>query len=168
MRLLVCNECETIDELPDFDGEPEDDILLENLISEKHSYTPDHPHHGNLLWVDNEDWKDTKKREGILREVRRGAQGGTTGMDPEAYALRNNYQEDALNCYSAHRRPKDGCIDWKDKSKIIGNSMLTDEEKRKKREHGIGSNQVVYLCDFCPVRSNYVDKKKYEKAGLYK
>ena len=36
IRLLYCYNCKTIEELPDFEGNPDDDVFLELLI-EKHN-----------------------------------------------------------------------------------------------------------------------------------
>lgn len=164
MRLLLCHDCKSLEEVPDFDGPVEQDTLLQILV-DRHKYAPGYPHHGQLLQIKQEDWNNAQYRDAIVKEIRNGA--GHTGLDPEAYAARNTFREDALKCYDRHSRPKDGCIDWKDLSKRLGNSILSDEEKKTARDHGLRSRGVVYLCDFCPVRANYVDPKKYDKAGLY-
>jgi len=35
IRLLVCRDCKSIEELPDYEGRPSDDLLL-NISVEKH------------------------------------------------------------------------------------------------------------------------------------
>ncbi len=164
MRLLMCLECKSMEELPDFSGPPEEDVLLKSLI-EKHQFMPGYPHHGHLMNIPQETWDNEEHRDAIIKEAWKKA--GYTGMEPEFYATQNTFQEEAAKCFSAHMRPQDGCIDWHDRSKRIGNSTLTDEEKKTAREHGLKSKNAVYLCDFCPVRANYVQKKRYEAAGLY-
>lgn len=164
MRLLMCIECKTLEELPDFNGRPEDDVLLEELIS-RHQFTEGYPHHGNLISIEDDKWADTVWREATIRQL--WSDAGYTGMEPEFYASKNTFQEEAAKCYAAHRRPKDGCIDYKDRSKRIGNSLLDDDDKRVRAEHGLKRRQTVYLCDFCPAKFHYVQQKAYAQAGLY-
>lgn len=173
MRLFMCLTCESIEELPDYTGpviwDPEykrevpiADDLLEYLVA-PHKRGE---HRGQLLHVDDKDWNDKTKREGILKEIKEGV-SGHTGMDPEAYAVRNTFQEEALKCFSAHRRPQDGCVDWHDKSKKLGNSMLTYEEKSDAKKFGLKRQSPRFLCDFCPVASQ-VEHKKSIAQGLDK
>lgn len=182
MRLLICMDCHTIEELPDYNGPLEtvrvpapdgtmmeaqvppvgEDHLLEHL-SEPHRKQE---HRGQLVSVPEENWRDTQTRVEILKQLRDQLKGASTGLDPEAYAIKNTFQEDALKCFNAHRRPKDGCIDWESRSKVLGNSLLTEDEKTAARKHGLHSKQKRYLCHFCPVASQ-VKTKMFDKQGLY-
>lgn len=173
MRLFICLDCQTIEQLPDYEGPmiwdpeykrevPVADDLLEYLIA-PHKRGE---HRGQLLHVQDKDWHSKTKREGILKEVQEGL-SGHTGFDPETYAVRDTFQEDALKCFSAHNRPQDGCIDWHDRSKKLGNSLLTVEEKSDAKKFGLKRQNQRFLCDFCPVASQ-VQQKKNEKSGLYK
>ncbi len=165
MRLLLCHDCTTLEEVPDFDGPPERDVLLDNLL-ERHRFDGGRePHRGQLLKVDAKDWADKRKREAIIEEVWNKA--GYTGMEPEFYATQNTFQEDAAKCFNAHRRPQGGCIDYCIPSKRLGNSTLTREEQKISKEAGFKPRGAVYLCNFCVVEANYVQKKKWEKQGLY-
>lgn len=147
MRLLICFDrgCRTMEEIPDFDGPPEHDVLLD-LVVEKHQHTPETT--GNLLHIEDKDWNDQQKREAILDEIRKN----TTGFESEFYATKNTFVEDAGKCYNRHNRPKDFCIDWHDESKRLSNPMKQSQTK-------------VYLCDFCVVSSR-VNEKKFDK-GLW-
>lgn len=182
MRLLICKQCRSIEQLPDYDGPLEkalvpspDGNLIERMVppdgadihldylSEPHRRQE---HEGNLVHVPDEQWAIEEVRAGIVEQIRNAMAGGTTGLDPEAYALKDTFQEEALKCFDAHRRPQDGCIDWHDRSKRIGNSLLDWSERKLMKKQGI-STKKQFLCDFCPVASNYVQKKKFEKKGLY-
>lgn len=165
MRLLLCHDCRTLEELPDFDGPPAADVLLKEL-AERHRFPDDDRHRGQLLKIEAEDWKDKTRREAIIEEVWKKA--GYTGMEPEFYATKNTFQEDAAKCFDRHRRPKDGCPDYCDPSKKLGNSTLTTEERNIAKAEGFKPRGAVYLCYFCPVQANYVQKKKFEAAGLYR
>ena len=174
MRLFLCVDCQVIEQVPDYEGPmiydpqynkelPVKDDLLEYVIAPHKQQE----HRGTLMHIDQEDWEDDKKRDGILKEIRDGL-GKTPGLDPEAYAMRDTFQEDALKCFSAHNRPQGGCIDYKDRSKRIGNSMLTDEERADVKKFGLKRVQQRYLCEWCPVHTNYVEKKQNEASGLYR
>lgn len=171
MRLFVCLDCTSIEELPDYDGPmtedlvygkvPAQDDLLEYLVTPHRQKQ----HSGHLIHVPDENWRDREVREQILAKIREGV--GAEGLGSEAYAVRNTFQEEALKCFRAHSRPQDGCIDYKDRSKVLGNSILTDDEKREAKKAGLKRTQMRFLCEFCPVHTNYVQKKKFEKQGLY-
>lgn len=182
MRVLICMDCETMEQLPDYTGPLElaevpgpDGNLQErkvppvgadahlDYIAEPHRRKE---HKGQLIHVPDEDWDNETTRAEILAQVRSALAGGTTGLTPEAYALKDTFQEDAMRCFNAHKRPKAGCIDWHDKSKRLGNSLLDHEERKLAKQHGLKAPKQ-FLCDFCPVAS-HVEHKKVEKKGLYK
>lgn len=185
MRLLICMDCKTIEEIPDYDGPLEtarvpspDGTLMEAQVPPVGAdHLLDHisyphrkqEHRGQLVQVEEEKWRDHVVRNAILKELQEQLKGSHTGLDPEAYAIKNTFQQDALKCFAKHNRPKDGCIDWEDKSKILGNSLLTEEEKDAAREHHLlnrGSGSRRYLCHFCPVASQ-VKSKMFDKSGMY-
>lgn len=177
--------CKTIEEVPDYDGPLETarvpapdgtmmdakvppvgaDVLLE-YVARPHRMQE---HRGQLVQVDEENWRDHVTRNEILKQLKEQLKGTHTGLDPEAYAIKNTFQQDALKCFNDHRRPKDGCIDWEDSSKLIGNSLLTEEEKDAARKHNLlrrGKGSKRYICHFCPVASQ-VKHKMFDKSGLY-
>lgn len=151
VRLLICRDCRTVEELPDFTGPVEHDVVLDHAI-EAHRFPNGEPHAGNLADVGAEEWRDESKRQGILKQIA----SKTTGLESEFYAAKNTFQEDALKCYARHGRPSEGCIDWEDSKKRLGNPTKL----------GWTAGPKVYLCHFCPVRS-WVDTEKRWKAGQY-
>lgn len=175
VRLLVCNECHTVDEIPDYVGDPEGDELLQHAVGQ-------HQHGDNLTSiggrnegevltgdrvlarVERKHWSNADTRQQILAQL--GA--GRTGFEQSFYDTRNTFEEDAGRCFNRHGRPTGGCIDWKDKSKRVGNGILTEEEKSLLDKTGkpLRMNRAVFLCDFCPV-STYVQTEKFKKSGAY-
>lgn len=149
-RLLQCLDCLTLDKLPDFEGDFHDDVLLENLISEKHCFPNGERHRGNLFSVEQKTWDRLDVRTQIEKDIWK--------EQYERAATRDTYEMDALACYNKHNRPKEGCIDWKDDRKRIGNP--TTEGWRQGRVK-------VYLCDFCPVKS-WVATSIRHKNGQYR
>lgn len=183
MRLLICSDCKTIEQIPDYEGPlelalvpgPDGNLIEREVPPQGADVHLDHiaaphsrgEHTGNLVHIPDEQWDIKKVREDIVRQIQEALAGGTTGLDPAAYALKDTFTEDALKCFAAHNRPKDGCIDWHDRSKRIGNPLLDWSDKKMLKQVG-AKPKKQYICDFCPVAANYVQKKKFEKGGLYK
>ena len=163
VRLLVCLDCKTLEEVPDYQGPPEGDVLLEMVASRHEGPRPvegskvtdrlphDHGqrHIGNMMVIDPKDWADETKRKEILRQAGKEV----TGLDQDFYDTRNTFIEDAGKCFNAHQRPKDFCIDWHNESKRLSDPMKNPQAPK------------VYLCDFCVVSSR-VNTKKAE-SGLW-
>ena len=150
IRLLKCNDCKSTEEVPDFEGPAEYDVLLEHLV-QRHRHPNGEEHIGQLLRVERKHWDSPK----IKREILSKMWLGTTGFDPEFYASKSTFQEDALKCFNQHQRPSEGCIDWKNSEKRLGNPSKLGWERGPK----------VYLCDFCPVRA-HVAKKVNDAKGI--
>jgi hypothetical protein len=162
IRLLVCRNCKTIEELPDYQGRPSDDLLL-NISVEKHQ-KPD-PHIGLLFRFPLKFWVVPKIREEIIKQIG----SGSSGLDvfgTQFYETKMAFHDDAMKCYNQHLRPKGQCPDYKSEKKML--KPTTDAERK---DVGLGKagekGPKIYLCDFCPVKS-FNMKKFNEKKGLYK
>lgn len=158
MRILHCKDCNTIDELPDFLGDPSQDGPLHYLVER-------HPRHtGKLYRVPVAYWLMEEVKHSIIAQIK----GGSTGLaafDASFYDTRNTFQEDAMTCYQAHNRPKEGCPEFRTSRK----SLLPDTaEDRKEAGLDPKARPKSYLCDYCPVRSHYEHKRNEEsmKKGL--
>ena len=171
MRLLYCRIEGTLEEVPDLGREPgegEVDPLVEALV---HQHTARDPMgHGDvrlevspfrLFEVDAAEWRDNRKK--IIDTVNK--KNAEVGFDTWVYEARDTYREDALHCYSAHHRPKQGCIDWRDESKLLGHP--TEDGRASAKESYKLAAKGPYLCDFCPVRS-HVETEVNHRRGLYK
>jgi len=178
-RLLVCRECKTIEQLPLYDGPPEleaQDPILDGLVrrhvqahgdikpdmaallvaSEEPCTCGERPRvdvNGRILpgnaWIrgNHTFW------EGHKDEVLKGLKERWTGFDPEFYATKDTYREDAMRCFNLHRRPQGtDCIDWQ-----ADNRRLTPSGWKKNH---------VYLCHFCPVASSVATAKRLAR-GMY-
>lgn len=156
LRLLICHTCHSIEELPNYTGPPEHDVLLEHLL-QAHQFPNGLEHIGKLADVAREDWENNVKRQAIVEQIKAAAGQTTTGFESEFYATKNTYQADALRCYSDHHRPKEGCIDYCDSDKRLGNPSRAGWE----------GGPRVFLCNFCPVQS-YIDMRERHLGGAYK
>lgn len=151
MRLLLCRDCRSIEELPDFEGQPENDVLLDNLV-QRHRFPNGEEHVGGLAHVEDADWEDEHRRKAILNEINNTSK--QTGFQGDYYDSKNTYQEDAMKCFRKHKRPEGFCIDWKSEKKRIGDPMKNPMAPK------------VFLCDFCPVASTVMEAQRYE-YGAY-
>jgi len=165
IRLLYCFECKTLEELPDYQGRPEDDHLLE-LLCERHE-TAGIRHNGFLSKILIKIWEDQAKKKEIIKNLRNRVGGGLADLDPDYYTTKATFYDDAMKCYSEHLRPKAGCSDWRAKNKRLIPKSTADLRK----EIGLApaaktASTNVYLCDFCPVKTHYVTQQR-KIAGLY-
>lgn len=173
MRLLVCRECRTIEELPDYEGPAQNDRVLGFFVDEHQMGHPHGDHAANLLRVDDptliQAWHDPLQRYEVLHQIewQTGVKlkNEDLGLGGEYYATRSTYVEDAAKCYAAHRRPQDGCIDWKSDSKLLEHP--TREGQAWSSENYKLNKKMPHLCDFCVVKSG-VQEKVFHQAGLYK
>lgn len=157
VRLLQCWVCKTVEEIPDFEGLPEDDHVLQ-YVDEKHGGETQQPHHRALLRVEKAHWENRQ----IRRRIHTQMWADTKGFVPEYYAVRDTLREDAGKCFAAHRRQVP-CIDYQDRSKRLGNPaarMRKELSKEMKRDF-TGGGPKVFLCSYCPVQG-YVDRAKLE------
>lgn len=166
IRLLHCSVCGTIEELPLFDGDPENDHLLQILIDQHVFPGSGEPHVGRLFRLPQLQWENPNTRREIIKQMKGGGSAGIDEFDPEFYATRNTFQEDALKCYSAHLRPTDGCPDYNTPPK-----RLLPNTKADRKELGLVSPDKApgpknYLCQFCPVHSVVMQKKRDLAVGL--
>ena len=162
-RLLVCRECQTIEQLPLYDGPKELEVrdpILDNVVRRHVQRHGDiNPEGAALLTVEEKPCECKRCRgfrsvwDGHQDEILKGLNQRWTGFNPEFYASIDTYKEDAGRCFNLHRRPKGtDCVDWRDDSR-----RLTPADWKGKE---------VYLCDFCPVASTVVTAMRSAR-GMY-
>jgi hypothetical protein len=178
-RLLVCRECQTIEELPLYDGPKEleaQDPILDNVVRRHVQRHGDINPEGAALLVASEDLCNCGEKttvdlkgtvqgrrpnrlgrhtfwEGHRDDILSGLKERWTGFHPEYYAQVETFREDSMRCWNLHRRPKGtDCIDWRDDGRRLTPANWKGRE--------------VYLCDFCPVASTVTTAIRY-KAGMY-
>lgn len=154
VRLVVCRDCRSIEELPPYNGPVQRDILLEDTLS-RHM-TEWSTHEVALIKVPESFWKNPTVKERITKQISLGGSKGIEELEgaEDYYGTRDTYREDALKCFARHNRPDAGCIDWHNPDKRIGNPT----------HEGWKTGPRVYACDFCPVAA-WVQKKQLEETG---
>lgn len=167
IRLLVCLVCDTIEELPDYEGPTQYDYLLE-ISLEKHKFPSGEEHKGRLFKVPVKSWANAKDKEDILAQLRKGGSGGLNELDPDKnfYETKMTFAQDAMECWQKHNRPKNDCEDYQSPSK----RLLPDTAKERgelglpKPEHLEGPK--IYTCNFCPYHGEVVQRKR-KILGMY-
>jgi hypothetical protein len=152
IRLLYCMVCDSIEELPPFEGVPEDDHLLEILV-DQHKFASGEPHKGHLLKLPLLQWESPGLRKEIIKQLKGGGSKGIDEFDPDFYATRSTFQEDALKCYNAHLRPQDGCPDYESASKRLLPNTKADRKELGLVDPAKAPGPKNYLCQFCPIHS---------------
>lgn len=150
VRLLICRACGTVNRLKDYQGDPEYDWELREII-ERHLGKASDPrpesHPAQLMVVDEKALE--KMDDATLKKSLED------NLDMEISEFRDDFKEQAMQCYALHNRPKGGCIDYCDESRVIG------------RKTGIAAENRAYLCHYCPVQV-WVENKQNEASGLFK
>jgi hypothetical protein len=148
-RILICRPCGVAMRMRDYHGDPYNDIELREMI-DRHLGKAQDPrpesHGAQLFTVDDEDLElmDDAQLNDALKNK----------LDVEISEFRDDFKDQAMGCYNLHNRPKGGCIDWKEDSRVIG------------RKTGIPKSERAYICDYCPVAS-HMEFKMRQAAGLY-
>ena len=152
MRILYCRTCDVIEEIPDWMDGPNTDPYLPPLADVKHK-----DHYGQLFRLPIGLWLMDDQKRHIIDQIK-GGQGakGLGVVDESYYDTRNTFQEDALQCFQRHQRPKDQCMDWRDESKRL--LPATAQERKEAGLPALTGGPRVYLCEFCPVRA-YNERK---------
>lgn len=165
IRLLVCTDCKTMDELPDFEGHPEDDTLLKISV-EKHRWPSGTEHVGNLFRVPLKFWANPKVKDSMVKQIISGVSGGMDDLEAGWYDTKSTFQEDAMKCFQKHLRPAGRCPDWQHSSK-----ELIPKTAAERKDAGMAApgktGPKTFLCSFCPA-SLYMHKQVRELRGQYR
>ncbi|MEU5425122.1 hypothetical protein AB0H73_05875 [Streptomyces olivoreticuli] len=161
VRLLLCANCKSIDELPDHEGSPREDFLLDNLVN-RHVFPDGSKHFGQLMKLPKKHWEKSTYKDEIVAKINETlAKGGSDGLGTEFYNTKATFQDDAMSCWKRHHRNLD-CSDWKSNK-----ARLTPGTAKARKAAGLPkyrSPKDRYLCDFCPV-ANAVRQKHFDKTA---
>lgn len=164
LRILICSICKSIDELPDWQGRPEEDVLL-NITVERHVAKHGETESGQLCRFPLPLWTIPKYKEMILQQIKDRGSSGLDVYGTNFYQTKSQFGEDAMTCWGLHNRPAGQCPDYKSEKKL-----LKPDTKLERKDAGLSapgtSGPKIYLCDFCPVKS-YNMKKYNQEHGLY-
>ena len=160
IRILICHTDGAVYELPMYEGPPEfDDTLNHRLAGHEN-------HIGNLATVKKADWEKKTYRDGILNEVAQHTRppGEGTGFGQTFYDVKDNYQLDAMQCWKRHSKTSD-CGDY-----MTDKMRLYPDTKGDRKAEGMSTSKSerpsTFLCQFCPVHSIVMQKKR-KAAHMY-
>jgi hypothetical protein len=149
-RLLICRDCGVVQRLRDYDGDVHNDWDLKEAV-DRHLGSAVDPrpesHMAQLMRVDDEDLE--KMDDETLKKAMEN------DLDVQISEFRDDFKEQAMTCYTLHNRPKGGCGDYCDESRVLG------------RKAGIAPENRSYLCYYCPVQV-WVENKQNEAGGMFK
>ncbi|WP_409238300.1 hypothetical protein [Streptomyces sp. PA5.6] len=161
VRLLLCKDCKSIEELPDHQGSPREDFLLENLVS-RHTYPDGDRHFGQLMAISKKHWDNAEYQAEIVKKINEQMSGGgSEGLGAEFYTAKATFQDDAMSCWQKHSRTLD-CGDFRT-TKV----QLTPGTNAERKAAGLPKYRSAkdrYLCDFCPVM-NRVRADQFTKTA---
>jgi hypothetical protein len=164
IRLLICNDCETIEPLPWFDGPVQYDDTL-NFRLAGHRTAEGTPHRGAMATVSEVSWDDTEKRRKILDELNKAKNGGEIGLGSKLYDLRSTYAEDAYKCWQHDHNRTKNCEDYKsDKKKLVPDTR--GDRKELGLETKSSARPNTWLCVFCPYHSVVMERARRDQ-GYY-
>jgi hypothetical protein len=164
IRLLICDSCNTIQEVPAYTGNPDNDYLMQYRVAE-HQFPSGTFHKLEIGRVDKDDWDRPEVRTQVSKELAYAANPGLgMGLGESFYDVKSTFQEDAMSCWKSWNKPKDsGHCDFR-----RDNKRLYPDTKHERKEEGLdtGARPNIFLCDMCPVQS-MVDQKKRKAKKLY-
>lgn len=148
-RLLACKSCGVMYKLPDYDGPPEYDMSLIDIIDRHLAKAADPRPESHISLIFRCDDETAAKLD-----VETTLKSELAKYNVEVHEMRDDFKTEALACFDRHSRPKQGCIDYEDDSKTIG------------RRVGIPKDKRMYLCHFCPAQ-DFVTHSLRVKKGMY-
>ena len=159
IRLLLCHVCKTLEEIPDYLGDPDYDDVLTTLSSRHATKHPEQMNSGQLMRVEAKHWASPSTRHAIETQIRDNT--GNTGFDLGYYETKATFQDDAMKCWKRHNRTTD-CNDYKSKK-----MLLQPETNAERRAEGLDKYQSkTYVCHFCPMESLVITAAR-KKGGMY-
>lgn len=162
IRVLICKTCGSAEELPWYEGPVSQDSWLERAVNR-------HPGHlaGGLFNIDVQQFWNTKEKRKITLEslyTQLEIPGTGPGLGDDFYNLKSTYLDDAMTCWKGFNRTTDpGHCDY-----FKENKRILPDTKADRKELGLDPKDRpnTFLCQFCPVHSLVMQKKR-KAAGAY-
>lgn len=166
IRLLICKTCNTIDPLPDYDGPADYDDTLMGRVGEHQFEGSSRGHELDLGRVSEKSWNDPRLQKEMLAEIGKnvGGSGGGQGLGEGLYAVRDNYMEQAMQCWRFKHGRTSNCDDY-----MHPKMLLLSDTKADRKAEGLDpkARGRTYLCKFCPMES-IVQQRKNKARGTDK
>lgn len=158
IRLFICHDCESVQELPWYEGPPEYDDTLNYRVAEHEN------HVGNLADIEEAVWAKAPLRPDILSKLA-AIPGKAAGLGGSYYDLHSSFKDDAGTCWKRHNRTTD-CGDYMADKMIL---RAPTKGERKELNLDVKDRATTHLCNFCPMFSIKMqrarDGKYYDFKG---
>lgn len=162
VRVLICKDCRSSEELPNFEGRPENDFALKAAI-EPHRFPDGTPHlgrlYGGILLV---VWRKEEDRKELLKRI--WEDEGHTGMDPWVYPTIETLKEDAAKCWKQRNSPI-RCGDFHSEKKMLAPPTSAERKDAELGRYKGKPSTARYLCDYCVCRMQ-VEREINEKRDV--
>lgn len=147
-RLLVCKSCGVMYKMRPYDGPPEYDMELIEIINRHLAQATDPRPESHISLIFRTD-EDTASKLDVETSVKNELMKNEIWMRD----FRDELKVEALKCYNRHGRTPN-CNDYEAADKTIG------------RKIGVPKEKWQYLCYYCPVHSKVVESVRRAK-GMY-
>jgi hypothetical protein len=111
-------------------------------------------------------WAKSESKKEIIRQIKGGGSKGLAEIDDTFYDSRSIFLEDAMSCYVKHNKPKEGCPDWQDKSKLLIPNTVKERKAEGMARYQDEAGPKTYLCNFCPVSIAVNQRKQKLIEGI--
>ncbi len=165
VRLFVCGQCATIEEMPWFEGPQEYDDTG-NLRLSQHRYATGLQHPYTVGDVDKAEWSNPSFQSRIIAQLMQQIQRGNpeSGLGKDFYDVKNTFQDDALECWKRHGR-RVNCEDY-----MSDRMLLLPHTRAERKAEGLDYRHrpSTKLCQFCPVHSHVVQLQRAARGDYDK
>ena len=167
IRLVYCLVCNTMEELPPWDGDPQEDYLLQITV-EKHEFPSGEPHRGKMFILPVKTWANQEQRKAIIDQLKGAGAEGLDAMTPEKdfYSSKMQFSADAMECWRKHLSPDDHCDEYQSPAKRLLPKTALERKDVGLPDPANAPGPKIYLCNFCPMHS-VITQKKNALRGYY-
>jgi len=160
LRLLLCHTDKSVTPLP-WCGE-DNQCQHPGCLEPLEYRLGDHiDHRVSLADVEEDMWKDPRKRSEILKQAVEYTQGtgNAAGLGGDFYDVRDTFRDDAMTCWKKHNRTRD-CGDWN-----TDRMRLYPDTRADRKELGLDpkTRPTTFLCSYCPVNSIKMQRMRKDK-----
>jgi hypothetical protein len=161
LRLLICEHCGSVEEMPDYAGPWQSDTWLNEKLK-NHLLPSGEKTHGNahVARIDASDWMS--HRQDIVAKMASEftMPGQGAGFGQTYYDTKDNFSADAMQCWRVEHNRTTNCGDYKSDKK-----RLLPDTRAERKELGLDprTRPNTFLCDFCPYNSIVMQRRASEE-----
>jgi hypothetical protein len=161
VRLLICEHCSSVEEMPDYDGPWQNDTWFNELVK-KHLLPSGEKTHGDVHIGRIESDKWTGHKEDVVKQissefVKFSDPGTGTGLGETFYDVKSNYSEDAMKCWRVDHQRTTNCGDYMSAKMEV---KPDTKAERKSERLSVKDRPAIHVCSFCPYNSIVMQRKR--------